>query len=501
MKKIDSILSESIVYNAIKKFFLYLVSCFEMTFFYKLFFGKIDEETQKTSLFYKLVSLFKKGVLWCYDIISDLWIFKLIRKIFCINTTEVASTSTILKFFGFENYKAGFPFLVVLGLFFVTGFFPTMIVAGLCVLIFLLMFFENSFKDKLMSIKFSVLDMLMFIYLFVLLHARNVSIDVQRNEIFIIYFAFVGVYFIFRFYLHNLSRVKMVVSAFACSGIVVCGVGMLQFVTGSYKTTTWTDTALFEDIQGRLVATFENPNVFGEYLLILIPLLFAMFILTDKILWKIVYGGVTLASLVCMILTYSRGCWLGLILGIFVFILMAYPKLLLPVGLLCPFSIFFIPESIITRITSIGNLQDGSTAFRVYLWKCTLDMIKDIWPTGIGLGTNAFLESYRPYAVEAVLAPHSHNTFLHVMCESGIVGLIVFVLILYFTIRQLFISYKETENKNVKIISSALVSGLAALTVQAMFDNTLYNYRMYMIYFAIIAVSSALYSVRREQND
>ena len=196
MKKINAILSESAVYNALKKFFLYLVSCFEMTFFYKLFFGEIYEDAHKNSLFGKFCKAFKKCVLWCYDIISDLWIFKIIKKIFRLNISEVAETSGILKFFGMNNYKAGFPFLVVLGLFFVTGFFPTMVVAGLCILIFILMFFENNFKDKLQNIKFSALDIFMFIYLFVLMHARNVSIDVQRNEIFLIYFVFVGVYFI-----------------------------------------------------------------------------------------------------------------------------------------------------------------------------------------------------------------------------------------------------------------------------------------------------------------
>ena len=77
----------------------------------------------------------------------------------------------------------------------------------------------------------------------------------------------------------------------------------------------------------------------------------------------------------------------------------------------------------------------------------------------------------------------------------------MFVLLLYFTLRQLFVSYRQTQNKTVKILSAAFVSGLLGLLVQAMFDNTLYNYRMYMLFFAAISSSAALYSVRREKLD
>lgn len=501
MEKINGIFAESKIYNKLKSAFLFLCACFRDTFFYKLFFSDINEETLQKSLFGRFFKAVKSFFDWIYDVFSDVFVVKLLKKIFSFDWHEIIRTSEILRFFHVNDYKYSFSFLICLATLLTAGFLPTMVVAGLCILSCVMMFFESDFSVRLKKFKPVATDLFIFAYLIALFHARNISIDYQRNRIFLIYCVFVGVYFVFRYYLSDVNKVKMASSAFAASGLFVCAYGMIQFLTGSYKTTTWTDTNMFSDIEGRLVATFENPNVFGEYLLFLIPLAVALFFLTDKFIWKLIYFGAAIGGCLCMVLTYSRGCWIGLMLGMFVFVLMLYPKILLPVCLIAPFSLFFIPESIMTRITSIGNLQDGSTAFRVFLWKSTIDMVKDVWYTGIGLGTSAFTENYRPYSYEAVVAPHSHNTFLHVLCESGIFGLAVFVLLLYFTLRQLFVSYRQTQNKTVKILAAAFVSGLLGLLVQAMFDNTLYNYRMYMLFFAVISSSAALYSVRREKLD
>ena len=268
-------------------------------------------------------------------------------------------------------------------------------------------------------------------------------------------------------------------------------------MTGSYKTSTWTDTRIFEDIQGRLVATFENPNVFGEYLLIAIPVITAMMLISDTKLWKGIYAGLLVVSFVCMIMTYSRGCWLGLIFAAALFILMIYPKIILP----APLGIFFIPQSIIERLTSIGNMQDGSTIFRVFLWRGTLDMLKDFWVCGIGLGTDCYEKIYTNYAYDALLAPHCHNTFLHIICESGVFGIIVFLLLMFFMVRQLLVVYSKSENKKLKIISAALVCAFAGSFVQGMFDNTFYNYRLYMIFFATVAISCAIYALYLKERE
>lgn len=89
---------------------------------------------------------------------------------------------------------------------------------------------------------------------------------------------------------------------------------------------------------------------------------------------------------VCMILTFSRGAWLGLLFAGLVFVLLLNPRLLLLAPFVMVALYFVLPDTVISRFTSIGNLTDNSTSYRVYIWIGVLAMLKDYWLCGIGPG-------------------------------------------------------------------------------------------------------------------
>lgn len=488
---------ESFLYGLAKKIYFLLYNAFKETFIYKMFFTQINEKTYENSFICKIQKLFCGILNFLESIINK--ILKRKEKEKSLFLSEVAGTSLVLKTLKMNNYREGFVFLIFCSVLLFAGIMPTMLVVGMCLFAFLCMFFDINFSKNVKNTKFLVTDCFVILFLVSLVYSRQISADVQKNKIFLVYFVFVAFYFAVSFFISNKERLILALKAFAVSSGFVSAVGMLQFVTGSYKTTAWTDTNMFEDIQGRLVATFENPNVFGEFLLLAIPVSFAMITVSKSKLWKFFFSCITLASCGCMILTYSRGCWLGLMFSAAVIILLLFPKLILPLCVVAPFSIFVIPETVIERITSIGNMNDGSTVFRVYIWRGTVDMLKKYGLCGIGLGTDCYEKFYSKYAYEAVLAPHSHNTFLHVMCESGLFGLIVFVLLLYFLIRQLFIAFSKTKSRETKTISACLIGAFCGLMIQGMFDNVFYNYRMYMIFFAVLSIACAVYKIHKKE--
>ncbi len=499
IKKINEAFVSGKIYSFFKRIFFVLLGAFRETFIYKIFFKPLNDEAYEKSLINRFFRFIKRIYIKIGELINKILGRK--EKNASPLISEIASTSVILKAFKMDSYKESFVFLIFMAILTFTGVLPTMAVVGLVLITACLTFFDHSFSERVRNGKNLITDSFIFLYLIALFYSRWISNDVQKNKIFLVYFVFVGFYYIIRFLISNENRLYIALHAFSCSAAFVCLVGAFQLVTGSYKNTTWTDTQVFEEIEGRLVATFENPNVFGEYLILIIPLIVAMIFISKSKLWKTLYSLLVLLSGVCMIMTYSRGCWLGLIFAAALFILMIFPKLIYPLLVVAPFSIFVIPETIIERITSIGNMSDGSTVFRVYIWRATIDMLKKYWLCGIGLGTDCYENYYSQYAYDAVLAPHSHNTFLHVMCESGIFGILVFIGLLFFVFRQLFVVYKKTKNKNLKIISAAFVSAFAGFVIQSMFDNFFYNYRLYMIFFAAIGISCAIYEIYRGEEN
>ena len=126
-------------------------------------------------------------------------------------------------------------------------------------------------------------------------------------------------------------------------------------------------------------------------------------------------------------------------------------------------------------------------------------MLKYFWVTGIGLGADAFNAIYPLYAYSAISAPHPHNLYLLILSETGIVGMLVFVAVVLSLFNKLLHVVKYTENKDFRIVASAIGSGLTGFLVQGMFDNVWYNYRVFLLFWIIVAVGAAVYNVYRKE--
>ena len=125
-------------------------------------------------------------------------------------------------------------------------------------------------------------------------------------------------------------------------------------------------------------------------------------------------------------------------------------------------------------------------------------MLGKHWPTGVGLGSYSFEASYAPFAYNAIMAPHSHSLYFHQLSETGVFGFIVFILLAFFTLKQLFMVYKRPKTKELGVLAVAFISGFVSFLIQGFFDNTFYNYRMYMLFFALLSLASSLFAVGEE---
>ena len=221
------------------------------------------------------------------------------------------------------------------------------------------------------------------------------------------------------------------------SGLLVSLYGIYQWFFGDNTGHAWLDKEMFGDIALRVYSTLENPNVLGEYLLLMIPLCSALVWTRKTLLSRLYYFAVLALMLLCMLLTQSRGCWLGLILAAAIFAVLTDKRLVLLAAAVLFVLPFVLPESIIARFTSIGDLTDSSTSYRLYIWLGTLNMLKDFGIYGIGLGSNAFNKIYPFYSYSTVAAPHAHNIYLQLLCETGIVGLGLLLLTVVSALRKM----------------------------------------------------------------
>ena len=375
---------------------------------------------------------------------------------------------------------------------------PTMFGMGLA-LISVISFILKVFITGQLRLRFHAIDL--FAALFALLIAYSTCISYfPGSSLFMAgsYILFILFYFVVRHTVDTREKLFALLSLVAVSGALVALYGIYQRLTGSYiSAEAWIDSDMFEGASARIYATLENPNVLGEYLLFVIPIIFAMLYYMKNYFHKLVALGMLGLSVLCMVFTLSRGAWLGLLCGLVVFVLLRDRRLIW-VGLIALLAMpFVLPQSIIERFLSIGNMSDGSTSYRVNIWMASFGMLMAFWPIGIGLGTDTFIFIYRKYAFNAVNAPHSHNLFLQVGIDLGIWGLLLLVFVLCLFYKDILKGIRKCKGSSfMTAAGAALCAGMAGFLVQSLTDNTWFNYRVVMFFWMIVALSAAFIGQR-----
>jgi|GluameStandDraft_1065615.scaffolds.fasta_scaffold06761_3 O-antigen ligase len=284
------------------------------------------------------------------------------------------------------------------------------------------------------------------------------------------------------------SHVRALCALMVLAGVAVSLYGFWQYLHPQNYTSVWTDTDLFTTFSFRVYATFANPNVLGEYFLLILPLAAAL-VLTSRT-WggRIFWLGCGGVMMLCLLLTYSRGCYLGILFAVALFLVLLDRRFILLgiVGLaLLP---VVMPASIMERFLSIGDLTDTSSSYRLLIYLGTLGMLKDYWFSGIGPGMEAFNQVYPAYAYHAVSAPHSHNLFLQLTSDTGIFGMGVFCLVIFSFYRTCFTALRGERDFETRVFIITGISAVSGFMVQSMTDYTFYNYRVMLLFWAVLAL-------------
>lgn len=414
------------------------------------------------------------------------------------------------------------PEIGVLALFFLMPILPTMALAGIVMYTFLCYLIKLIRQKRVL--KLEPVDIAVAAFAFMTLSGGVISVSSSSLKPALMFVCFLAAYFLVVGLIRSGEWLTRCSVACVSSASLISAYGLITYFTGTAKMAeAWLDTEMFGAIKGRAIATLENPNMLGEYLVLIIP------IAAGIILRR--YGGMRKLSAMfclgvmglCLLCTWSRGAWLALILAMVLFLFMWHRRavFLVIAGIVSvPFLPMILPASIVSRFTSIGNMGDSSTSYRVYIWRAAINMIEDNFLSGIGIGEGAWYNIYPGYAYLGIeAAPHSHNLYLQIMLELGVVGLAVFVVFLFLLYQSGFTFFAKLSddsiavpenltvsdvplspdpNKNMRrsksdlrISAAAPLCGVFAVLVQGMTDYAWYNYRVYLMFWLICGLASA----------
>ncbi len=190
----------------------------------------------------------------------------------------------------------------------------------------------------------------------------------------------------------------------------------------------------------------------------------------------------------CLILTFSRGGWLGFIVaGILMVLLFPEKKFFLFIAALFILALLVMPGIPERMVASFGA---GGDSGRYQLWDGAWAMIAEHPFLGKGVGTfMAFSQDY----IRGRGDVYAHNCFLQMWAEVGVLGLLIFLLFLGRVFRCGFRAIRCGAWGWNSAALAGLLCGTVAFLVQSVLDTNFYALQpsaLFWLFLGMIAASS-----------
>lgn len=264
---------------------------------------------------------------------------------------------------------------------------------------------------------------------------------------------------------------------------------------------------------------FNDHTSYGAMLVMFIfPLFYFLRKKTNILFLKTTTSIVFVIFIFAIILSYTRAAWLSLFAGIALWILVKLKikiKVVLLLGITFILLFFTFQHRILDKlegnesessgkfsehIESMANISsDASNTERINRWKCAIRMFKEKPFWGWGPGTYKF--QYAPFqqsrdrtiiSTNFGTLGNAHSEYLGSLSESGIIGMLSFILVIFMSFKTGYNIYHNAENQEIKDFALYIMLGLSTYFIHGVLNNFLDTDKASVPVWGFIAILVAL---------
>lgn len=313
---------------------------------------------------------------------------------------------------------------------------------------------------------------------------------------------------------------EWIVFALVTAGVANALIGIYQYFGGSGALHLVVNDRFF-----RAFGTFGQPNPFGGFMGLLLPLSAGAATGYLSLFWRKrsrsrsalllcgFYGLALPIQLAAIIMSWSRGAWLGLAAAA-IACAVALPQrsdrrlsaLAAVTGIVTAVWLFnLLPPAIVDRITSPAQEffafddmrgvditpENYAVVERLAHWHAAIQMFEASPWIGVGFGN--FSQVYDAYRLLNWPEPlgHAHNYYLNLLAESGIIGLLAYSKVWLIIVVTSWRARRHPDPL-ARFIAVGLIGSWAYLTVHHVFDN-LYVNNLFLHLGLMLGVLEVLY--------
>jgi len=301
------------------------------------------------------------------------------------------------------------------------------------------------------------------------------------------------------------------ISLYLHVALLVSVYGLQQWFSGTAALATWVDPESPLSKTTRVYSFLGNPNLLAAYL---VPAV--VFSLVAVFAWrrwmpKLLAVTMVLVNSACLVLTFSRGGWIGMVFAVFALLLLlahwwsiylprfwrtwALPLVMGSAAAAVVLAVVLL-EPLRDRVSSIfAGRGDSSNNFRINVWMSVLEMIQDRPLLGIGPGNVAFNKIYPLYQRPRFSALSAYSILLEVLVEAGVIGMVSFLwllLVIFTTGWTALQRLRQTADREGYWLMGAIAT-LVGMIGHGLFDTVLYRPEVNTLWWLMIAIIASYY--------
>jgi putative inorganic carbon (HCO3(-)) transporter len=264
---------------------------------------------------------------------------------------------------------------------------------------------------------------------------------------------------------------------------------------------------------------FNDHTSFGAALAFCIPVIIYFITVrgTSKIL-KAFLSVILLLFSAALLFSYSRAAWISLAIAALVALIIVFKiswKFVFPAAIISGFLLSMAWSGLMVRLNeneqessgnikrhlqSIANIRsDASNMERINRWKSALRMFREKPVMGWGPATYQF--RYAPFQIaseKTIISTNygeggnAHSEYLGSLADSGIPGLLLYILLLFIPVIKGIMMYRTLKDKQIRNMILAFVAGLITYAIHGGLNNFLDTDKISALFWGMIAAVVAI---------
>lgn len=264
---------------------------------------------------------------------------------------------------------------------------------------------------------------------------------------------------------------------------------------------------------------FNDHTAYGAALAMMLPVMAGLLLLKEyNFIQRIAAFVVLVIIATAIVFSYTRATWLSLIFAVAMLLIVVFrikfrTLLIIIAGFAILLPLFWTQvymkleknrqdssSDFSKQIKSITNITtDASNKERLNRWSCAYRMFKERPVLGWGPGTYMFKYAPFQFSYERTIIStnagdlgNAHSEYLGPLAESGVLGSLTFIAIVFATIYYSMRVYRRTKERREKIIVLSVLIGLITYYIHGILNNFLDTDKLSALFWGFTAIIVAI---------